>query len=209
MHSVPAGAVRGFPNFHGLPLGNAASMDHIVTQLMEAHQPAIYATKPDVLAALPRLRVPGRAAGASPQADAGPGAEGGQFAACEAGDPCTVCHDSYEEGDMVVQLPCKHCFHEDCILAWLEVRRPGQTSGASLPGLLCEQCCLACCICLVEPVAGAQGKPAMPAQLPLFFTLQSALVCHRMQVPYMHSVACGYMLPACVNLPFHRLKWPC
>lgn len=127
MHSVPAGVVRGFPNFHGLPLGNAASMDHVVTQLMEAHQPAIMATKPDVLAALPRLRVPGRAAGASagPQADAGPNAEGGHFAACEAGDPCTVCHDNYAEDDMVVQLPCKHCFHEDCILAWLEARPRG------------------------------------------------------------------------------------
>jgi len=99
-------------------LGNAANMDHFVTQLMEAHQPAIYATKPDVVATLPRLRVaprtgsePGRVLEAAD--GAAPGGDGGEAAACSAGDPCPVCHDEFGEGGTVVQLPCRHCFHED------------------------------------------------------------------------------------------------
>ena len=126
---VSARDARGFPLFggHGMnfPGMHGLNMDHITTQLMEAHQPAIYATKRDVLAALPRLRVAGRgdAPGQVPEAaEAAAGGSGGEAAACSAGDPCTVCHDDIGEGTIVVQLPCKHCFHEECILPWLEVR---------------------------------------------------------------------------------------
>lgn len=125
---MSARGARGFPLFggHGMnfPGMNGMNIDHITTQLMEAHQPAIYATKPDVLAALPRLRVAGRgdAPGQVPEAaEAAAGASGVEAAACSAGDPCTVCHDDIGEGTTVVQLPCKHCFHEECILPWLEV----------------------------------------------------------------------------------------
>ena len=124
---MSARGARGFPLFggHGMnfPGMNGMNIDHITTQLMEAHQPAIYATKPDVLAALPRLRVGGRgdAPGQVPEAAEAAGGSGGEAAACSAGDPCTVCHDDIGEGTTVVQLPCKHCFHEECILPWLEV----------------------------------------------------------------------------------------
>lgn len=49
-----------------------------------------------------------------------PGQQSGQHAACKAGDACTVCHEECEAGTIVVQLPCSHCFHEDCIMPWLE-----------------------------------------------------------------------------------------
>lgn len=29
-----------------------------------------------------------------------------------AGEPCSVCHDEFEEGKEVLELPCNHCFHE-------------------------------------------------------------------------------------------------
>ena len=32
---------------------------------------------------------------------------------------CAVCKDAFEKGEKVMQLPCKHIFHPDCILPWL------------------------------------------------------------------------------------------
>jgi hypothetical protein len=42
-----------------------------------------------------------------------------QYAACAPNEPCSVCHDPLEPGKEVVQLPCQHCFHEDCVMPWL------------------------------------------------------------------------------------------
>jgi Ring finger domain len=52
-----------------------------------------------------------------------------QHAACKAGDACTVCHEECEAGTIVVQLPCSHCFHEDCIMPWLEQVREQLSCG--------------------------------------------------------------------------------
>eukprot|EP00884_Botryococcus_braunii_P022955 jgi/Botrbrau1/9343/Bobra.354_2s0002.1 len=48
-------------------------------------------------------------------------ANGGQAVSQHAvvGEPCTICHDVYDCGHEVVELPCNHCFHEDCIMPWL------------------------------------------------------------------------------------------
>jgi len=35
---------------------------------------------------------------------------------------CTVCQESFAKGSDVVQLPCKHLFHTDCIRQWLQRR---------------------------------------------------------------------------------------
>lgn len=32
---------------------------------------------------------------------------------------CVVCQETYEMGHTVLRLPCGHCFHEACALAWL------------------------------------------------------------------------------------------
>ncbi|GLI71449.1 hypothetical protein VaNZ11_016664 [Volvox africanus] len=55
------------------------------------------------------------------EANAEDAAEGRRdgFANCEPGELCTVCHDAFEHGAEVVELPCRHCFHEDCIMPWL------------------------------------------------------------------------------------------
>ncbi|UNI22040.1 RING-type E3 ubiquitin transferase [Purpureocillium takamizusanense] len=33
---------------------------------------------------------------------------------------CTICIDELKIGDMAVFLPCKHWFHEDCVVLWLK-----------------------------------------------------------------------------------------
>lgn len=35
---------------------------------------------------------------------------------------CSVCKDDYEMGQNLIQLPCTHLFHDDCILPWLKER---------------------------------------------------------------------------------------
>ncbi|KPM37106.1 hypothetical protein AK830_g9463 [Neonectria ditissima] len=33
---------------------------------------------------------------------------------------CTICIDEMKEGETVIFLPCKHWFHEDCVVLWLK-----------------------------------------------------------------------------------------
>jgi hypothetical protein len=33
---------------------------------------------------------------------------------------CSVCIDEMKVGDTIITLPCKHMFHEDCLVAWLK-----------------------------------------------------------------------------------------
>ncbi|WOL18210.1 E3 ubiquitin-protein ligase [Canna indica] len=35
--------------------------------------------------------------------------------------PCAVCEEVFEIGDYANQMPCKHIYHKDCILPWLEL----------------------------------------------------------------------------------------
>jgi hypothetical protein len=84
-------------------------LDRLTTHLLDQYQPQSQATSDRARNALPRLRVrpPGATAAAEGEA------------VCSAGEQCTVCHDAFEEGKDVVELPCQHCFHEECVLPWL------------------------------------------------------------------------------------------
>ena len=35
-------------------------------------------------------------------------------------DKCIICQYEFEKGEKIVVLPCKHCFHSDCIEEWLK-----------------------------------------------------------------------------------------
>ncbi|KAI9250315.1 hypothetical protein BY458DRAFT_26846 [Sporodiniella umbellata] len=34
---------------------------------------------------------------------------------------CAVCKDTFERTEQVIQLPCEHIFHDDCIRPWLKL----------------------------------------------------------------------------------------
>jgi hypothetical protein len=68
---------------------------------------------------------------------------------CSAGEPCTVCHEEFVAGRQVVALPCRHCFHEACLLPWL-----GEVSWRVLLILMLEGCSAVQCRC--ADMAGGQ-----------------------------------------------------
>ncbi|KFH71922.1 hypothetical protein MVEG_02216 [Podila verticillata NRRL 6337] len=47
---------------------------------------------------------------------------------------CSVCKDDFTKEDNLLQLPCKHIFHEDCIKPWLKVSGTCPTCRFSLMG---------------------------------------------------------------------------
>jgi E3 ubiquitin-protein ligase RNF115/126 len=47
--------------------------------------------------------------------------------------PCSVCKDDFNEKEVVLNLPCKHYFHCDCILPWLKEHNSCPTCRDELP----------------------------------------------------------------------------
>lgn len=107
-------------------LGGNVSYDALITHLMNQYQPQTVATSQAARAALPRRLVPARDADGAAHVVAAGKEDGGEqqqsvkFASCRCGDPCSVCQDEFKEGAEVVELPCSHCYHETCIMPWLE-----------------------------------------------------------------------------------------
>ena len=50
----------------------------------------------------------------------------------EKSESCSVCWEDFTEGEEVKLLECEHCFHEGCIVPWLELHGtcPGQSCSA-------------------------------------------------------------------------------
>ena len=38
-------------------------------------------------------------------------------------EKCHVCQMEYASSDLVMQLPCQHCYHPDCINGWFKQNR--------------------------------------------------------------------------------------
>lgn len=79
------------------------ALDRIITNLMETN-PQSNAAPPasdDALSKLDRRKVTKDDLGGEPKTE------------------CSICIDDLNEGDLAAHLPCKHWFHEECVVAWL------------------------------------------------------------------------------------------
>ena len=79
------------------------ALDQIISTLMEQH-PSSNApgpASPDAIAALPKKTLDEKTLGPEGKGE------------------CSVCMDDVHLGDEVVQLPCSHWFHENCVGLWL------------------------------------------------------------------------------------------
>lgn len=77
-------------------------LDRVITELMEQHQGNAPPPAPkEVLEKLPKVKV--------------------EEQRVIDGEDCAVCKDELIIGEEVVQLPCKHVYHELCVKKWLEV----------------------------------------------------------------------------------------
>ncbi|KOS21416.1 putative RING finger protein [Escovopsis weberi] len=106
----PANAVAGDAVY------SQEALDRIITNLMEAH-PQSNAAPPaseEALADLDRRFVDSKML------------EG------ESNTECAICIDNMKVGDMAAFLPCKHWFHEECVVLWLKEHNTCPVCRASI-----------------------------------------------------------------------------
>jgi len=46
---------------------------------------------------------------------------------------CTICKDDFKLNDVVIQLPCKHYFHPECVTTWLKLHNQCPVCRFELP----------------------------------------------------------------------------
>ncbi|OHE91468.1 hypothetical protein CORC01_13240 [Colletotrichum orchidophilum] len=89
---------------HGDAVYTQEALDRIISQLMEQN-PSSNAAPPateDALSKLQRKKVDKEMLGPEGKTE------------------CTICIDDFNEGDDATVLPCKHWFHDQCVVMWLK-----------------------------------------------------------------------------------------
>ncbi|TEA14375.1 putative RING finger protein [Colletotrichum sidae] len=89
---------------HGDAVYTQEALDRIISNLMEQN-PQSNAAPPateDALGKLERKKVDQKMLGPDEKTE------------------CTICIDEFKEGDDVAVLPCKHWFHDQCVVMWLK-----------------------------------------------------------------------------------------
>uniref|UniRef100_A0A0A9A3L0 RING-type E3 ubiquitin transferase n=1 Tax=Arundo donax TaxID=35708 RepID=A0A0A9A3L0_ARUDO len=95
----------------------SSGLEQLIQQLAE-NDPNRYGTPPaakSAVAALPDVAV---------SAD---------MMQADGGAQCAVCMDDFQLGAAAKQLPCKHVFHKDCILPWLDLHSSCPVCRFELP----------------------------------------------------------------------------
>uniref|UniRef100_A0A0A9DV19 RING-type E3 ubiquitin transferase n=1 Tax=Arundo donax TaxID=35708 RepID=A0A0A9DV19_ARUDO len=95
----------------------SSGLEQLIQQLAE-NDPSRYGTPPaakSAVAALPDVAV---------SAD---------MMQADGGAQCAVCMDDFQLGAAAKQLPCKHIFHKDCILPWLDLHSSCPVCRFELP----------------------------------------------------------------------------
>ncbi|KAI1074985.1 hypothetical protein F5B20DRAFT_585818 [Whalleya microplaca] len=103
---------------HGDAVYSQEALDRIMTNLMEAN-PQSNAAAPasdDAIAKLPRKNLDEKMLGPELKGE------------------CTICIDDMKLGDEVVVLPCKHWFHETCVVLWLKQHNTCPICRAAVDG---------------------------------------------------------------------------
>ncbi|KAI1647940.1 uncharacterized protein F4817DRAFT_87498 [Daldinia loculata] len=103
---------------HGDAVYSQEALDRIITSLMEAN-PQSNAPAPaseEAIANLPKKKLD--------EEMLGPELKG----------ECTICIDGVKVGDEAVVLPCKHWFHEQCVVLWLKQHNTCPICRASIDG---------------------------------------------------------------------------
>ncbi|KAI4866273.1 hypothetical protein F4820DRAFT_447256 [Hypoxylon rubiginosum] len=103
---------------HGDAVYSQEALDRIITNLMEAN-PQSNAPAPasdEAIAKLPKKKLD--------EEMLGPELKG----------ECTICIDDMKVGDEAVVLPCKHWFHEQCVVLWLKQHNTCPICRAAIDG---------------------------------------------------------------------------
>merc|ERR1719242_1006859 len=109
----PPGDLRGLLSnlFTGMGAGNVnfgdyvwGPMSQIISQLSDPNRHGPPPVAKDVLAKLPLITV-----------------TESMIIDDEAVTECAVCKDSFVAQEKVIELPCKHLYHKECIMPWLEM----------------------------------------------------------------------------------------